>query len=411
MAKRGILNHPKILRMSHRLGISQPHAVGLMEVFWQWVAQHRPNGDLSELEPEVITGAICHPDDPERFWHTLVEVRWIDACEGGAFIVHDWNEHADDTIHVHLARKKQWFANGAAPKTVRLAKAEREVIDAYYQTHEPPRAFVRSIERTAPCPLPLAPCRVSDGLIEAGTPETLTLQDEAPPSQDEILNAPPGDEHEARSSQGVVVPLNQTVSQDDATRLPFVGDGTPEPELPPNLPPLGDGTRRLTGEESAAMTEGLRRMGRTMECLSEAYDVRRLFTVGCPVGVFLQVLDDLTNADGQLVVTKFGVTKPIKSLSYVVRCIETRQEQIAANSESANRDLNEQTTTHRPEQRPAASRSRTHPRTHRPGREGGEARRDGAGARDIERWAHAAQSRVADLGADDQGQPWHEDMP
>jgi len=195
MAKRGIINHPKIVRMARRLSISKPHAVGLMECFWQWVAQHCPTGDLSGVDPEIVADAICHPEDAELFWKTLIEVRWVDQTESGAVYVHDWSEHSDDSIHLHIARKKWWFADGSAPRLTRLSSSDRAMLEAFYKGSQAgnARESAQDADKSAgkrinaqesalplaPCPLPLAnaPCPESedtnDGFClgqEAGQP-------------------------------------------------------------------------------------------------------------------------------------------------------------------------------------------------------------------------------------------------
>jgi hypothetical protein len=137
------------------------------------------------------------------------------------------------------------------------------------------------------------------------------------------------DQHEIQPPAGkqVVAGGNavSTTLSGDATRLPFGDDDTPEVEAETRW--LEDGTRTLSVAEHALVRIGLKRLERTMERPNEMFALRKLFTSGCPVGVFEQVLNDLTNADGLLTVT---------NLVYVVRCAETRLKEMAASAARAN---------------------------------------------------------------------------
>lgn len=129
MAKRGILTHPKTLRLAERLGIAECYAVGIMECLWQWVAEYAPTGDLSDCSAREIGRAIGFRGKPEPLLAALVAVRLLDDLGSGKLVVHDWADHAPDYVHMRLARSKRVFATGAAPSLARLPRREREEIE------------------------------------------------------------------------------------------------------------------------------------------------------------------------------------------------------------------------------------------------------------------------------------------
>ena len=64
MAKRGILEHEKTLELADYLGIPEIYVVGVLEVFWQWVARYHHDGDVTGTKPAVLARAIRYPGDP-----------------------------------------------------------------------------------------------------------------------------------------------------------------------------------------------------------------------------------------------------------------------------------------------------------------------------------------------------------
>jgi hypothetical protein len=310
--KRGTQSNSKFRALSRRLGNARDYTVsGILVNLWALAARETPRGDIGRLPNTRIADGIDWDGDPHELVAALVETGWVDEHPTHRLVIHDWHEHAEDSVKKLLVRRKLTFAD-LDPKCPDISRL--------------------------PVPVPEPEPEETDRLIDAPESETLTVQDEALPEQDEIRNAPPGDEQAARSSQGAGVTLNQTVSQDDATLLPFVDDDTPDPDPPPNLPLLDDGTRHMTREEAAAVQEVMRRLVKAekrrslIETASELYLARRLFTDGCPVGVFKQVTNDYTNAEGKLTVANF---------SYFEKCVRTRLEQIATRGSHENHGRDE----------------------------------------------------------------------
>lgn len=121
-------SHLKTKRLRRHLKIPHYAAVGLLESLWQVVAEHAPEGRLSDLDPEELAEEIGWEDEPAALIDALVETGWVDRDESLLF-VHDWSEHCPDHIHRRLYRRVERFANGSIPNRTKCTKAEREEAD------------------------------------------------------------------------------------------------------------------------------------------------------------------------------------------------------------------------------------------------------------------------------------------
>jgi hypothetical protein len=173
MAKRGIASHPKTLDLAERLGIMDCYAVGVLETFWQWVASYHPDGDLTGTKPSIFGRGISYRGNAKKVWDALVAAGFIDHRDG-KFFVHDWPEHAEDSIHIRLARSRNFCADGTTPRLNRIAHQEREQIQRDYEklvrtpgapTSAPP--LPKPLPKPKPEPMPHS----SGGALEPVTPE------------------------------------------------------------------------------------------------------------------------------------------------------------------------------------------------------------------------------------------------
>ena len=125
--KRGTPEHPKMRALCRLLNIQWPTAVGIMELLWHFTARFAPAGDIGRYKNEEIAAAVGWFDDrpPDELIDALIACRWLDSDDEHRLLVHDWPEHCEDSVHMHLARSGMVFANGTAPKRSRMAKRER----------------------------------------------------------------------------------------------------------------------------------------------------------------------------------------------------------------------------------------------------------------------------------------------
>lgn len=135
--KRGTIAHPKMVELQALLDVPAYVPVGILESLWHWTARYCPQGDLGRYSNRIIAQAVGWPEeDADRLIEALLETGWIDAHDVRRLVVHDWHEHADDSVHAFLARKTMRFATGQFPKTTRLPKAERARIKRTYKESE-----------------------------------------------------------------------------------------------------------------------------------------------------------------------------------------------------------------------------------------------------------------------------------
>ena len=81
--------HPKTAKLSRRLGVSKPTAVGHLHFLWWWCLTHRPDGVLHGMDADEIADAAGWDADPVAFVDALFAAGWLDD-DGENLSVHDW---------------------------------------------------------------------------------------------------------------------------------------------------------------------------------------------------------------------------------------------------------------------------------------------------------------------------------
>lgn len=84
----GFWSHPKTKRLIREVGLD---GVRSLQIFWCWVAQNRPSGDISDMDADDIEAASDWNGEQGVFYEAIRN-RWIDETEDG-ICVHDWSEH------------------------------------------------------------------------------------------------------------------------------------------------------------------------------------------------------------------------------------------------------------------------------------------------------------------------------
>ncbi len=108
--KRGTTDHPKTLRLAKLLQIERWGAVGILESLWHFTARHAIRGDIGRWSDEDICEAIGWEQEPGKLIDALVEAGWLDRDEVHRLLVHDWHDHADDTVKKTLRNRQEAFA-------------------------------------------------------------------------------------------------------------------------------------------------------------------------------------------------------------------------------------------------------------------------------------------------------------
>lgn len=115
-----------------RLLIPRYAAVGLLELLWHFTAKFAPAGDIGKWQDSAIASAVSWGDDPARLVEALTACDLLDPNEGCRLYVHDWHDHAEESVHRALARAHRHFANGAVPNISGLDAKEKEAAKAFY---------------------------------------------------------------------------------------------------------------------------------------------------------------------------------------------------------------------------------------------------------------------------------------
>lgn len=155
--KREAVGHTKMKRLCRRLDLPSWQAVGLLESLWLLTGREAPRGDIGKLSDEDIALAIDFRGDETALMDGLIATGWVDRDPVERLVIHDWADHSDDAVHMRLARARQFFVGGRAPKLTRLAGKEREAAHEFYSSVRAvlPPCAQRTNTSTLPEPVPV----------------------------------------------------------------------------------------------------------------------------------------------------------------------------------------------------------------------------------------------------------------
>lgn len=121
--KRGTPDHPKTKRLMRSLGIPAYAAVGILESLFHFTAKYAPRGDVGKFSDQDIAEGLGWDGDPSDLITVLMSTGWIDLHPEHRLIVHDWQDHADDSVKKTLKNKDILFVEPFRP--VGEARTER----------------------------------------------------------------------------------------------------------------------------------------------------------------------------------------------------------------------------------------------------------------------------------------------
>ena len=104
--KRGTPDHPKAARLQKALGCSVLEAIGLLEMLFHFTAKYAIQGNIGKWSNAQIAEGVKWPGDPELLIRALVDSEWMDEDPEYRLVVHDWHEHADQSVKKTLANRK-----------------------------------------------------------------------------------------------------------------------------------------------------------------------------------------------------------------------------------------------------------------------------------------------------------------
>ena len=89
----GILQHPKIKKLSRKFGSQGPLSFIALIL---WMAGNRPDGDLMGMDADDIEIAIDWPLNPGAFFDAIIDLHLLDEMEPGHYVIPDWNAITQD---------------------------------------------------------------------------------------------------------------------------------------------------------------------------------------------------------------------------------------------------------------------------------------------------------------------------
>lgn len=101
------LDHPKTINLAAQLGICLPQAIGHLELFWFFVGQKTPRGNVGRWSNAVIAYHAQWPGRPDDFVKALVDAGFVEEHSEHRLIVHDWKDHMPRWVKAKLAKEKK----------------------------------------------------------------------------------------------------------------------------------------------------------------------------------------------------------------------------------------------------------------------------------------------------------------
>lgn len=111
-----LARHPKTRKLSRKLGISVPAAIGHLHLLWWWALDYAQDGNLSVFESEDVADAMEWPHESSiQLLTALVESEFVDNVDGN-LMLHDWFDYAGrlvDKREQNRERKRKSRAKSA----------------------------------------------------------------------------------------------------------------------------------------------------------------------------------------------------------------------------------------------------------------------------------------------------------
>lgn len=116
--KRSTIRHPKLIDLATRLAIRPYAALGLLDALLDWTYTFAPCGDVGRWDDVAIAAGCTWDGDPQALIQALAGSRWLDPCAEKRLVIHDLEDHADDTWRRKMARGKLTFCRAVPPDVI-----------------------------------------------------------------------------------------------------------------------------------------------------------------------------------------------------------------------------------------------------------------------------------------------------
>ena len=88
--KVGFFRHHKTKKLRKRIGVD---GVLCLLQLWAYIADEKPDGDISSMSIEDIEISACWDGEDGAFIQAVCEAGFIEVDESGAYSLHDWTDH------------------------------------------------------------------------------------------------------------------------------------------------------------------------------------------------------------------------------------------------------------------------------------------------------------------------------
>lgn len=105
--KRGTPEHPKVHSLAAALNVPRYAAVGILESLWHFAQEYAPAGDVGRFPDDAIARWVCWDRASAVLVEALHKTGWVDFCACHRIRVHDWPQHADQTVKRVLDNRGQ----------------------------------------------------------------------------------------------------------------------------------------------------------------------------------------------------------------------------------------------------------------------------------------------------------------
>ena len=113
--KRGCPDHPKTEHLRALLKLSRVSAVGHLELLFHFTAKFAMRGDIGKWADESIASASGWEGNAAEFVAALAASKWLEPSEKYRYVVHDWHDHADESVKKTLRNHGEWFVTISEP--------------------------------------------------------------------------------------------------------------------------------------------------------------------------------------------------------------------------------------------------------------------------------------------------------
>lgn len=320
--KRTAIDHPKMKRLGRILKLEPWGPIGIMESLWHFCAKSCPRGDIGKWGDDDIAEAVGWSHDSAELVKALLACRFLDESKDHRLLVHDWHDHCEDSIHLGLARRIEYFADGSMPSLARFRQSDRDRIESEYARRDAGLPVERQ-KAYAPDKNSHAPTR--DEYARTHTRAHKSVKKNAP-GRSPALPCP-------ASALPLPCPAQAPAGSGAETTSNGPSPTAHEPEPTPTQPNRSRPTGRPTGVYARVSEEVLRDTGQLLSWIEQASHARDakvstserdrlwVFTVAecClehgekPAAMFVSMIRDNPNREGTNMAQEDRATKRIKA--------------------------------------------------------------------------------------------------